>query len=201
MEGVEGVESMTEQAEIRVSDGLAVMQALERVLGHRYSEKTPQWADLGFPVIDRGAYAIFPLAVARAREDGGSGGSALLSGMRSRLERDFVHFYGGDFFHAEMDLDPEDGYGRKLVAAGAVVNGARWECLWSVQRFAAVLAHSVDRSRARETLALHIVPLDWVRYRPVNPGTKREASRHRRILRERDAADVVWAWPLSMPDG
>ncbi|MFE9781932.1 hypothetical protein ACFYPA_27690 [Streptomyces sp. NPDC005775] len=100
-----------------------------------------------------------------------------------------------------MDLDPDEGYGRKLIAAGAVINGGRWECVWSIQRFAVVLAHSVDQERARETLALHIVPLDWVRYRPVNSGTKREASRHRRILRERDAADVVWAWPLPMPDG
>ncbi|MEU1438693.1 hypothetical protein ABZ438_32130 [Streptomyces sp. NPDC005786] len=192
---------MTDQEQEHISDGLAIMRELERVLGHRYSEKTPQWADLGFPVIDRGPYAIFPLAVAHGREDGVSAGAGRLSGMRSSIERHCVHLYGGDFFHAEMDLDPDEGYGRKLIAAGAVVNGARWECLWSIQRFAVVLAHSVDQERARETLALHVVPLDWVRYRPVNSGTKREASRHRRILRERDAADVVWAWPLPMPDG
>ncbi|MGW6207795.1 hypothetical protein ACWF9B_29685 [Streptomyces sp. NPDC055089] len=186
-----------EREKQQISDGLSIMHALERVLGHRNSEKTPQWTELGFPVIDRGRYAIFPLAVARVREDGDSGGtSALLSDMEHSLRRSCVHFFGGDDVHAEMELDAEDGYGRKLVDAGAIGSGAPWWCVWSIQRFAAVLAHSVDQQRAEETLALHIVPKDWVRYSPVNSGTKREASRHRRILKDRDAADVVWSWPL-----
>lgn len=185
-----------EQEEHPISDGLSIMHALERVLGHRNSEKTPQWTELGFPVIDRGAYAIFPLAVARVHEDGDSGTPERLSDMKHSLRRSCVHFFGGDDFHAEMELDAEDGYGRKLVDAGAVDAGPRWQCLWCIQRFAMVLAHSVDQQRVWETLALHIVPKDWVRYRPVNSGTKREASRHRRILKERDAADVVWSWPL-----
>ncbi|MEV0026202.1 hypothetical protein AB0H45_29050 [Streptomyces atroolivaceus] len=189
-----------EQDMNRISDGLSIVHALERVLGRRFSEKTPQWTDLGFPVIDRGKYAIFPLAVARAQEDGDSGRAERLSDMRRSLQRSCVHFFGGDDFHAEMGLDAEDGYGRKLADAGAVVTGPPWECLWCIQRFAVVLAHSVDRQRASESLALHIVPMDWVRYRPINSGTQREASRYRRIIRERDAADVVWSWPLSFPD-
>ncbi|WP_250918007.1 hypothetical protein [Streptomyces albipurpureus] len=189
-----------EQEKIRISDGLSIMHALERVLGQKYSEKTPQWTDLGFPVIDRGKYAIFPLAVARTREDGDLGRAERLSEMGRSLRRSCVHFFGGDDFHAEMELDAEDGYGRKLADAGAVVTGPPWECLWCIQRFAVVLAHSVDHRRAGETLALHIVPMDWVRYRPLNSGTKREASRYRRIIRERDAADVVWSWPLPVPD-
>jgi hypothetical protein len=187
----------TEQENIQISDGLSVMQTLARVLGHTYSERTPQWADLGFPVIDRGKYAIFPLAVARAREEGDSG--RRLSGMGHSLRRSCVHFFGGDDFHAEMELDAEDGYGRKLADAGAFVTGPPWNCLWCIQRFAVVLAHSVDQRRMWETLALHIVPKDWVRYRPINSGTRREASRHRRIIRERDGADVVWSWPLPVP--
>ncbi|WP_393063222.1 hypothetical protein [Streptomyces sp. LN549] len=189
-----------EQEKNRISDGLSIMHALERVLGHKHSEKTPQWTDLGFPVIDRGKHAIFPLAVARTQEDGDSGRAQRLSDMRRSLQRSCVHFFGGDDFHAEMELDARDGYGRKLADAGAVVTGPPWECLWCIQRFAVVLAHSVDQQRAWETLALHIVPMDWVRYRPLNSGTKREASRYRRIIRERDAADVVWTWPLSVPD-
>ncbi|MCX4675166.1 hypothetical protein OG413_07495 [Streptomyces sp. NBC_01433] len=188
------------EEEHRISDGLSIMHALERTLGHRHSERTPQWADLGFPVIDRGTYAIFPLAVARVREDGDCGTAERLSDMARSLRRGCVHFFGGDDFHAETELDAEDGYGRKLADAGAVVTGPPWECLWCVQRFAVVLAHSVDQQRAWETLALHIVPIDWVRYRPLNSGTKREASRRRRIIRERDAADVVWSWPLPVPD-
>ncbi|MEU1472925.1 hypothetical protein ABZ434_32525 [Streptomyces sp. NPDC005761] len=188
-----------EQEERRISDGLSIMHALARTLGHTFSEKTPRWADLGFPVIDRGTYAIFPLMVARAQEDGDSGRAGRLSDTRHSLQRSCVHFFGGDDFHAEMELDAEEGYGRRLAAAGAVVTGPPWQCLWCIQRFAVVLAHSVDQPRASETLALHVVPMDWVRYRPLNPGTKREASRHRRIIKERDAADVVWSWPLPVP--
>ncbi|MFG2587967.1 hypothetical protein [Streptomyces sp. NPDC048438] len=184
----------------RISDGLSVMHALERVLGRRHSEKSPRWTDLGFPVIDRGKYAIFPLVVARLQKDDDSGAAVRLSDMRRSLQRSCVHFFGGDDFHAEMEFGTEDGYGRTLADTGAVVTGPPWECLWCIQRFAVVLAHSVDQPRASESLALHIVPMDWVRYRPLNPGTKREASRYRRIVRERDAADVVWSWPLSVPD-
>ncbi|MCX5400981.1 hypothetical protein [Streptomyces sp. NBC_00102] len=188
-----GIEQKTE----RISDGLSIMRELERVLGHRFSEKTPRWAELGFPVVDRGTYAIFPLAVAPAREDGDASGTEPLSDIRRGLRRAYVHFYGGDDSRAEMELDAEDGYGRKLVEAGAVVTGPPWECLWCVQRFAVMLVHAVDRRPGWDTLALHVVPKDWVRYGPLNPGTKREASRRRRIVGERDAADVVWSWPLA----
>ncbi|MFJ5231347.1 hypothetical protein ACIQBJ_15795 [Kitasatospora sp. NPDC088391] len=187
----------------RLQDGRAVLQALERALGRRFSEKTPPWADLGSPVIDRGAHAIFPLAVARLPEDGAGAGAGPrgLSDVELALRRDFVHFHGGGGIHRELDLDPEEGYGRGLVDAGALVDGPPWYCLWSVERFAAVLARSADRRGGWETLALHVMPLDWVRYRPVSPGTAREASRHRRIVRARDAADAAWSWPLPGPAG
>ncbi|MFE2976194.1 hypothetical protein [Streptomyces sp. NPDC059258] len=189
-----------DQEEIAISDGLSILQALERALGRRYSDRTPQWTDLGFPVIDRGKYAIFPLAGVRTQKGGDPSAAERLRDIRHSLERACVHFYGGDDFHGEMELDAEDGYGRKLADAGALVTGPPWGCLWSIERFGVVLAHSVDQRRAWETLALHIVPIDWVRYRPINSGTKREASRYRRIIKERDAADVVWSWPLSVPD-
>ncbi|TXS57336.1 hypothetical protein [Streptomyces sp. t39] len=184
----------------RIADGLSIMHALARALGTRYSERTPQWTDLGFPVIDRGRHAIFPLAVAPVREAGAPVGGGRLSEMRDGLRRSCVHHFGGDDFHAEMELDAEEGYGRKLADAGAVVTGPPWQCLWGIQRFAVVLAHGVGHEGAVETLALHVVPMDWVRYRPLNAGTKREAARHRRILGERDAADAVWSWPLDAPD-
>ncbi|MFI7362993.1 hypothetical protein ACIBO4_12755 [Streptomyces sp. NPDC050149] len=189
-----------EQEMHRISDGLSILNALERVLGRRFSDRTPQWADLGFPVIDRGKYAIFPLAVARTREDGDRGWDERLLNVRLSLARDCVHFYGGDDFHAEMELDAEDGYGRRLADAGAAGTGTPWWSLWAIERFGVVLVHSVDQQHTWETLALHIVPKDWVSYRPVNSGTKREASRYRRIIKERNAADVVWSWPLSVPD-
>ncbi|CAM3526114.1 hypothetical protein [Stackebrandtia soli] len=186
--------------EQRISNGLSIMHALERVLGKRATDKTPEWTDLGSPVIDRGKYAIFPLAVASARKGGDSGGAERLPAISHGLRRRCVHLYGGDDFHSELKLDAADGYGRKLADAGAIGTEPPWQCLWCIQRFAVVLVHSVDRPHALETLALHIVPIDWVWYRPRNAGTKREASRCRRIVKERNAADVVWSWPLSFPD-
>ncbi|TXS35049.1 hypothetical protein [Streptomyces sp. OR43] len=186
----------TEQEKQTISDGLSIMHALERVLGHRNSDRTPQWAELGSPVIDRGRYAIFPLAVARVPEDCDPGGARGLSDMEHSLRRSCVHLFGGDDFHAELELDAEDGYGRKLVDAGAIGAEPPWWCVWCIQRFAVVLARSVDQQGIWESLALHIVPKDWVLYRPINAGTKREASRYRRILKEREAVDVVWSWPL-----
>ena len=187
---------------VQISHGLAIMRALEGVARDpQWMRKTPPWADLGFPVIDKGVSAIFPLLVP-APPDGDPGGERL-SDVRERLRMDFIHFYGGDFFHRETAMGLEEGYGRALVAAGAVVPGdsLTW---WSVGKFAAVLVRSVDQERAVERLALHVIPKDWVWYQPLNSGTKREASRHRRIMREQAAAadaDVVWSWPLPASDG
>lgn len=186
---------MTEIA--KVSNGLEIMNTLKGVAGdHRWMGKTQPWADLGFPVIDRGAYAIFPLAVSDP------GGAERLSDVRQGLETAFIHFFGGDYFHRENELDIEEGYGRALVAAGAVVRGASMTW-WSVGNFAAVLVRSVDQENSAETLALHVIPKDWAGYLPLNAGTKREASRHRRIVKEQTAAgevDVSWSWPLPASD-
>ncbi|MFJ8045807.1 hypothetical protein ACIRBX_35380 [Kitasatospora sp. NPDC096147] len=184
---------MDDAGEGLIADGLAVLRAFERVLGRRYSDRTPDWAQLGFPVVDRGRYAIFPLGVLPLVEGGGPGAVLRLAEPRHALQRACVHFYGGDDFHGELELDRDEGYGRRLAEAGAIAAGP---CLWRIEQFGVVLAHSVDRSAGVESLALHLVPGDWVHYRPVNAGTKREASRYRRIVRERDAADVVWSWPI-----
>lgn len=158
------------------------------------------WSSLGFPVIDRGHHAIFPLAAVPARWKGEAVDWQLASD-RHELTRAFVHFFGGDDFHSESALDPESGYGRKLVEAGAVVTGSRWECLWFVDPFAVVLVHTVDAGGAFETLALHVMPRDWADYRGFEPKTARERSRYRRMLEDRAAADVRWAWDDTTASG
>lgn len=186
---------------VHVSDGLAVMRALERVARdpRKWAGNAPRWADLGFPVIARGVHAIFPLVVAAAPENGDPGGVQRPIDVEQSLSRDLVHYYGGDFIHRESELDLDAGYGHALIAAGAVSRGGSMNW-WSVQNFAAVLVRSVDPETAGETLALHIIPKDWVHYSPLNAGAKREASRHRRIMKEQAAAaavDVSWSWTLS----
>lgn len=168
----------------QISDGAAILRKLERVPAWH----TPHWTELGFPVIDRGDYAIFPLARASGAE-----AIATLRDTETRLRTEFIHFYGGDFFHAESKLDVDAGYGRTLVDAGAVVSGLNW---WSIQNLAVVLVRSLDHERALETLAIHALPKEWVRAPPLNPGTNRAASRARRMIREQALADVRWAWPL-----
>ncbi|WP_426184207.1 hypothetical protein [Microbacterium sp. TWP3-1-2b2] len=173
---------------IRIADGFAILRALDGVEG-----RPIEWAELGTPVIDRGAHAIFPIAVASVQDAASSG----LQEMRRRLEMDLVHFYGGDGFHAEMLLDLDAGYGRRLVETSVLVRAPRY--WWGIGRFAVVLVQSVEQRREFETLALHIIPKDWVWYSPITPTTKRAASHLRRVIREQETiggvADVVWSWP------
>lgn len=179
-----------------ISDGLAVLSALEDIGGRPFD-----WAELGAVVIDRGAHAIFPLAVAEVQDDHDPAAPSRLREMAQRLERDCIHFYGGDWFHAETVLDLDTGFGRRLVETPLLARPPRY--WWSVGRFAAVIVRSVEDRRAFETLALHIIPKDWVRSSPIAPSTNRDASRLRRTTRERETvagvADVVWSWPSEAP--
>jgi hypothetical protein len=178
---------------VEIADGIAILRALEEVGGRPFD-----WAELGAPVVDRGAHAIFPLAVTALLDDRDPAASTRLQERERALERDCVHFYGGDGFHAEMRLDIDVGYGRRLIETSMLAHAPRY--WWGIGRFAAVLVRSVEQRSAFDTLALHIIPKDWVWYSPLNSGTKREASRQRRIAREQKTvagvADVVWSWPL-----
>lgn len=176
-----------------IGDGFAILRALEGVKG-----RPIEWPELGTPVIDRGAHAIFPIAVAAVHPSGDPAELTRLQQMGQTLERDFIHFYGGDGIHAEMRLDIEAGYGRRLVETSALVHAPTY--WWGIGRFAVILVHTVEPGREFETLALHIIPKDWVWCSPFAPSTKREASHLRRVVREQETvggvADVVWSWPL-----
>ncbi len=175
-----------------ISDGGSILGALELVP----SWQTPEWAELGFPVIARGRHAIFPLAAAPLRPGDDPAGVGRLSSLSERLTMHCIHFYGGDFFHAESRLDTETGYGRRLVEAAPVLPDPSSLVWWGIGSLAAVLVRSVDQQRLLETLALHVIPKEWVAWSP-SSGTKREASRARRMLREQSDADATWSWPLS----
>jgi len=169
-------------------EALATGAAIEHAIREHRGRGAPAWAGLGVPVIDRGTFAIFPLAQAPTRP--GDAGEEPLAALAERLYRHWGYRYGGHDFRVGR-LDPDGGYGLKLAEAGAVGRGPFW---WDVQDIAVILVRTADGRRALETLALHAVPLDWVSSRPVG-STNRAQSRRRRMLRERAAAHVSWTWP------
>ncbi|PSL39116.1 hypothetical protein CLV49_2750 [Labedella gwakjiensis] len=181
-----GLPSTDREALVAGSRGMSILTALADPAGR--AART--WADIGSPVVDRGASAIFPLASAQAEA---RGAMERLHAVRDRLQMDAIHFYGGDHFHAETDLRGEDGYARNIARSGIETVGPVYA--WRVGGHAAVLVHGRDSAEGTETLALHVVPADWVWEPPGAGNTKRGQSRRRRAAAERDAADASWTWP------
>lgn len=173
------------------SQGMSLLATLAEPAGR--AART--WADIGSPVVDRGASAIFPLALAEVEAPGAM---ERLRAVRDRLQMDAIHYYGGDHFHAETDLRGEGGYARNIARSGIETIGPVYA--WRVGGHAAILVHGRDRTGATETLALHVVPADWVWDRVGSADTKRGQSRRRRAAAERDAADAGWSWPLARQD-
>lgn len=180
---------------VRIADGVAILSVLEGL--PEWQE--PRWADLGFPVLDRGRHAIFPIAVAPLPEGADPGAARRLRDESERLTMYGVHFHGGDFFHAESAVDIAAGYGRRVVEACTVLPEPSRLIWWGIGRLAVILVRAVDPARTLETLSLHVLPKEWVWHRPPHSGTKREASRARRMAREQAAADATWSWPLPNP--
>lgn len=175
-----------------VSDGAAVLSSLERL--PRLAR--PPWANLGIPLIDRGRHAIVPLAVATLSQGTDPSAADELLGIKTELMMHGIHYYGGDWFHAEAQLNSEEGYGRRLVDTGRIVGDPSRLIWWESGGHAVVLVHAVDPSGALETLAFHVLPKEWVWRWPRRPATKRAASHARRMEREQAAADPSWSWPL-----
>jgi hypothetical protein len=189
-----GLPSTDREALITRSQGMTILTALADPR-RTPSGPSPTWADIGSPVVDRGVHAIFPLASARVDAPGAK---ERLHAVRDRLQMDAIHYYGGDHFHAETDLRGEDGYGRNLARSGIDTIGPVYA--WRVGDHAAILVHGRNRLDATETLALHVVPAEWVWERLGSGDTKRAQSHRRRALRERDAADARWSWPSPRAD-
>ena len=83
-----------------------------------------------------------------------------------------------------------------MLEAGAIPRGSAvlW---WGIQNLAVVLVCAVDERKRLETLALHVLPKDWVWESGVPLSTKRALSHARSMARDCSAADVHWSWPLS----
>ncbi|RUR01025.1 hypothetical protein [Labedella endophytica] len=191
-----GLPSTDRAALVARSRGMALLATLDEPQPIPSSTATRPWVDIGSPMVDRGLSAIFPLASAGAEAPGAR---ERLHAVRDRLQMDAIHFYGGDHFHAETVLRAEEGYGRNIARTGIETMGPVYA--WRVGGHAAVLVHGRDRLDETETLALHVIPADWVWERLGAADTKRGQSRRRRSARERDVADASWTWPDSREDG
>lgn len=191
-----GIPSTDREALLARSRGMSILTTLADRKHIPSGPATHTWADIGSPVVDRGASAIFPLASAPAEAPGAM---ERLHAVRDRLQMDAIHYYGGDHFHAETVIRVEDGYGRNIARSGIETIGNVYA--WRVGGHAAVLVHGRDPVDGTETLALHVVPAGWVWERLGAAETTREQSRRRRAVEERDAADAGWTWPDERAEG
>jgi len=180
---------------VQIADGLAIVEEIERIrrgerrdaAGHVSVEVS--WRELSPWAIESDQVKIFPLA----RSDGSDEADAQLAELQRSLLMAFVHFFGGDGFHAESLLDPEEGYGQKL-SRQRLASPLRY--VWRVRDYAFTMVHAVDSHDSdASTLALHLYPAEWQWSRLGNDDTKRAASRRRRMAAQLHAATLDWAWP------
>jgi hypothetical protein len=180
---------------VQIADGLAIMEEVERIRrGERrgpngYIDVEVHWRELSPWAIEHDDVTIVPLA----RSDGSFENDARMASLENALMRAFVHFFGGDGFHAESVLDPEDGYG-KTLSRRELVTFPRY--VWRVREYAVTIVREVDPQVAdASTLALHVFPAEW-RFPPVgNSETKRAASRRHTMEKRAQQADLDWTWP------
>jgi hypothetical protein len=166
----------------QLEDGARVLDAL----AHSPTPWAVNWRAVSPHVIDASAVKVFPIVRARGSEPaaceefGRIGGALLRAG---------VHGYGGDGIHRETTLDPAEGYGARLAAAGVHLKAPT--PAWRVHDFAVVCVRDVGDDAA--VLSLHVIPAEWVW--PRLGTAKRDQSRRRTMAKQLAAADPRWAWP------
>ena len=196
---------------VHIADGLHIPMELKRIRDEsrrgpgEYAPVEIDWQKISPYVVDNGLVKIFPLA----RSAGGEEADTQMSALRGELERHFIHFFGGDWFHAETPLNLEEGYGKKIADLGLV---APPRYVWSVATFAFTMVHAVDHDQpGASTLALHIYPGDWQWPPRHKSDTKkmrawRWENRGRNIPEPKDStertqekrmneASIEWHWP------
>ena len=171
-------------------DGSEALHALKR----GWLRPDPQYREApaappasGDVVLERGLVRIVPIARAV-----GIDARQHLGRIREETEREGVWLLGGGDIHAETLLSAREGYGARIAAAGG-----EWErraCAWRVGSLAVILVHVTAGDTA--TLALHLVPDEWIWPRAAGLSmAKREISHARTVRRQVNAADPTWEWP------
>lgn len=172
-----------------------VMEELDAALRERWSRSKPAWPDLGFPCIDRGVHAVFPLLQAEVTADGGSGAERDLAEITEHLWRHWGYHYGGhDFRLGEFREDDAGGrkvLGDRLRSSGTRGKEPKW---WEIANHVVIFLTSADEQGTSIRSAVHVVPKEWILAGRFAPSTDREASRTRRVARTVAAADLEWDW-------
>lgn len=168
---------------------------------HKLTTKVIDWASLGFPVIDRGTHAIYPLMVAARTPDGDSGGEADLTSVVEMVWRHWAYVYGGHEERVGRFRDNDEwgkqALGEKLHAYSDEGRSPVW---WHIGHHVVVFVTSTDRGRTVVRSALHVVPREWVLTGQTTPSTKAALSRCRRMVRRVGEADLDWSWEQSLSD-
>lgn len=180
---------------VQIADGLAIAEEIGRIRrGERRGEDGRirvdiTWREISPWAVENGLLTVFPLA----RSDGSDEATERMSALERSLEMAFVHYFGGDGFHAESPLDSEAGYGARLSGA-KLIHPPR--SVWRVSGYAFTLVRAADPHAAdATTLSLHVFPAEW-RWPDVgNANTKRAASRRRRVAKQIEEVEIDWTWP------
>lgn len=167
----------------QLADGLDVMNALASQRGAIDVDRDA----VSTHIIERGLIWVVPLARVTGDDEGDRERFHRVCGD---LEMDGIHYFGGDYFHGETSIEPDEGYGMQLEKVGIHLDGS--SCAWRIHDFAAVYVRASDGDQA--TLSLHILPAEWIW--PRLGDAKRDQSRRRTKARELAAADPRWEWPV-----
>lgn len=172
-----------------------LMEELDTSLRGRWSRTAPTWEQLGFPCIDRGAHAVFPLLVAEATTAGDTAAERDLTEITEHLWGHWGYRYGGHDFRLGAFRD-DDVAGRKvlgdrLLASGTGVRAPKW---WDIAGHVVIFATSANAERTSIRSALHLVPKEWIFAGNLPLSTDRAVSRSRSVARTVAAADLEWDW-------
>lgn len=176
-----------------------LMTELEAFLPARRSQRSRTWQDVGFPVIERGVHAVFPLLVQRSTNGCPPHGDDHRY-IDDRLWRDWGFRYGGHDYRVgtfrESDEWGKEVLGAKLRETGPYARQPTW---WDIADHVVVFVSARD-PRSAATSALHVVPRDWVFAGLLTPRTKRALSHCRRVVRTVAAANLRWDPAPYVPD-
>lgn len=163
-----------------------LMDRLEEFLDPRHVGRRDPWDAFPYPALDRGAHAIIPLLITSSPDDGD------LAACATELERRWGFRYGGHDFRVGRFSDTDE-WGKRELSLSLDAMGARRTMWWPTHGHAVIYAKIVGADRERTSVALHVVPEDWVRAGNLTPPrTNRDLSRARRVTRDAAAADLRW---------
>lgn len=180
---------------MRLGDGLAIVEEVRRFrAGERRGadgriRMDVEWREVSPWAVENGLLTIIPLA----RSDGSDDADERMRALHRSLEMDFVHYFGGDGFHAEAPFDLDEGYGARLSECELVYAP---RAVWRARDYAFTLVHTPDpRAAGATTLSMHMFPAEWRWPDPTNATTKRAASRRRRVAKQIKEVQTGWTWP------